>query len=396
MWNEESTPHDAKVCNYFVNSWIQLGYEVLVIHYRPTFPSLYVTIAKKIPYLANLLCGDQCYVDEIKDEFNYNYGTAKVYSIPIFKYIPHRKYSRKQINIQTRHLIDLLNQNNFIPDAIISHFINPSVEIIDRLSVLYPSVKKCLIIHEDSKTIARILGSNGNLLLNRFDSIGYRSLMIKEEILHNYKLKNHSFICYSGISSTFADIPYKERKWPNGQLSRFLFVGRLSYYKYPDVIPEALVKAYSNYEFTLSYVGKKETAYNKTVTNCLKHNLQENVRFLGQISRDETLKWYDESECFIMVSDKEVFGLVYLEAMARGCIVIAGDNGGMVGIINHGINGFLCKPGDPDALAGIIKQVNSMTEKQKSIMSNMARETAMKFTNDIVAINYLNNVFNYS
>ena len=51
MWHEEATPHDAKVCNYFVDDWIKQGHEVVIVHYRSLFPSLYVKIAKMLPAL---------------------------------------------------------------------------------------------------------------------------------------------------------------------------------------------------------------------------------------------------------------------------------------------------------------------------------------------------------
>ena len=41
MWHEEATPHDAKVCNYFVDDWIKQGHEVVIVHYRSSFPSLF-------------------------------------------------------------------------------------------------------------------------------------------------------------------------------------------------------------------------------------------------------------------------------------------------------------------------------------------------------------------
>ena len=39
------------------------------------------------------------------------------------------------------------------------------------------------------------------------------------------------------------------------------------------------------------------------------------------------------ADCFVMVSSREAFGLVYVEAMAKGCIVIATKGQGMDGII---------------------------------------------------------------
>lgn len=142
----------------------------------------------------------------------------------------------------------------------------------------------------------------------------------------------------------------------------------------------------------MTFIGKKEAAYLPTKKVCEQYGISDNVAFLGQINRNDIIDWYDKSDCFVMISDHEVFGLVYLEAMSRGCITIAGDNGGMVGIIEDGVNGFLCKPGDSEALADIIRRINNMTVEERREMSRKARQTALEFTDNKVAQYYLENV----
>ena len=50
-----------------------------------------------------------------------------------------------------------------------------------------------------------------------------------------------------------------------------------------------------------------------------------------------------ESDIFILPSRNETFGMVYMEAMASGCITVCSKNDGVDGIIRDGINGFLCE-----------------------------------------------------
>lgn len=171
-----------------------------------------------------------------------------------------------------------------------------------------------------------------------------------------------------------------------------MFVGRMSMYKHSQSIPEALHSVYGKEGFSMTFIGKKEAAYLPTKEVCEQYGISDNVAFLGQINRNDIIDWYDKSDCFVMISDHEVFGLVYLEAMSRGCITIAGDNGGMVGIIEDGVNGFLCKPGDSEALADIIRRINNMTVEERREMSRKARQTALEFTDNKVAQYYLENV----
>ena len=56
-----------------------------------------------------------------------------------------------------------------------------------------------------------------------------------------------------------------------------------------------------------------------------------------QIQNKELIDDRVRKECGIQ---REAYGLVYLEAMARGCITIASRDEGFDGVIKDGINGF--------------------------------------------------------
>ena len=392
MWHEEATPYDAKVCNYFVDDWIKQGHEVVIVHYRSSFPSLFLKIAKMLPALRKRICGDNTYVNEAVKEYTYDYKGCVAYSIPIFKYIPHGSFAKATLDSQAKSLVEKLKLINFTPDAIIGHFCNPTIGIINRIKPSFPMSKTAIVLHEGSGTIKRIFKENGEKALNSVDAIGFRSVSIKNDITSTFNLQNHQFMCYSGVATSFMEREYNEKVWTADSIKNFMFVGRMSIYKHPQAIPEALHKVYGKDDFSLTFIGKKEAAYQPTQDVCDKYGISDKVVFLGQINRDDIIQWYDKSDCFVMISDHEVFGLVYLEAMSRGCIAIAGDNGGMVGIIEHGVNGFLCKPGDADALAEIIRQINSMSIEERQEMSRKARQTALEFTDNKVAQYYLENV----
>lgn len=392
MWHEEATPNDAKVCNYFVDDWIKQGHEVVIVHYRSSFPSLFFKIAKMFPALRKRVCGDNVYVNEAVKDTTYNYKGCVAFSIPIFKYIPHGAFADTTLNHQAKSLIEKLEAIHFVPDAIIGHFCNPTIGIINRIKPLFPNAKTAVVLHEGSGAIKRIFKKKGERALNSVDAIGFRSVSIKNDISTSFKLQNHQFMCYSGVAASFMEREYTEKLWTDAPIRNFMFVGRMSMYKNSQVIPEALYSVYGKEGFSMTFIGKKEAAYQPTKEVCEQYGISDNVTFLGQIDRNDIIDWYDKSDCFVMISDHEVFGLVYLEAMSRGCITIAGDNGGMVGIIEDGVNGFLCKPGDSEALADIIRQINRMTVEERREMSRKARQTALEFTDNKVAQYYLENV----
>ena len=99
-----------------------------------------------------------------------------------------------------------------------------------------------------------------------------------------------------------------------------------------------------------------------------------------------------QSDIFIMISKNETFGLVYLEAMATGCIPIASRDEGFDGIIRDGENGFLCEAGNVEELAKIIDKINLMSSNELQKISQKAIETAKRFTDKEVARRYIEDV----
>lgn len=392
MWHEKATPSDPKVCNFFVDEWVKQGHEVVVAHYRSQFPKLYLMLGRMLPTLRKKICGDNSAMSLDTKDIRYEYNGAKVLSIPILKYIPHGTFQKATLDKHARRLQRELEGIGFNPDTIIGHFCNPTVEIIERIRTAYKNAKTAVIFHDSADTVKRILGDDAENRLNQIDVLGYRSLSIQRSIEGAYRLSNRRFICYSGITSSFLDREGPPRKWDDGLIRNFLFVGRMVFYKHPQAIAEALYDVYPQKNFSLRYIGKEDTATQSTSDYVLNNHLDDSVSFLGQIEREKIINWYDKSDCFVMISNHEVFGLVYLEAMSRGCITIAGNNGGMEGIIKSGENGFLCTPGNAEELASIIKMINKMSAAEKERISANAKQTAKEFSDWNAAEIYLKNI----
>lgn len=393
MWHEEVTPSDSKVCNFFVDEWIEQGHKLVIIHYRTRFPKLYQMLVSILPSsIRNFLCGDNTTVNFSNDEFSYNYKGAVVLSIPILKFIPHGTFGKSTLSKHVQFLLKELKELKFVPDAIVGHFCNPTIGIISGVKHEFVTVKTAVVLHENAITVKRILGKGTEKQLNDIDVIGYRSMSIQRSFEESYTLTNKRFICCSGVSTSFLRGSEPKRVWNDGPIKDFLFVGRLVFYKHPLAIVKALNTIFPTGNFCMSYIGKEDTASSIIREYVVKNGMDKSVSFLGQMSREDIINWYDRSDCFVMISDHEVFGLVYLEAMSRGCITIAGNNGGMEGIIKSGENGFLCAPGDEVELASIINTINRMSATEKAKISNNARKTAKEFSDNSVAENYLKNV----
>lgn len=384
----------TKVCHYFTYEWSKMGYNVLVINYRSMFPPIYTTVASWFPKLAERFVGNDVEMDRNMECNFHEEDGIPVYSTPIFKYIPHGKYPKRSIDKKLQELQTIMKDRQFVPDMIIGHFYNPQLELINRLKSFYPDAPTCLVLHETQMGVIR-----GNYkrdiekLLSGIDVIGFRSYPIKDCYEAEFGQHKH-FMCFSGVSQSYLQINQQEKNFSDGPLTQYIYVGQLIERKYPIRVVEALNRVYADKPFQLNYIGKHEFVYPKVKQYVDDNNLNDKVSFVGQVPRDEIIKYYDQADCFIMISRDEVFGLVYLEAMARGCITVASKNEGMQGIIEDGVNGFLCEAGNGEELCQIIRRINNMSASEKKAISEKARATAIALSDYNVAKTYIEAVEN--
>jgi len=79
--------------------------------------------------------------------------------------------------------------------------------------------------------------------------------------------------------------------------------------------------------------------------------VREKVIFVGRVSDDLLQSYYQACDVFALPSLLEGFGIVFLEAMFEGKPCVGVRAGAIPEVIQDGITGFLCKPGDSKALA---------------------------------------------
>lgn len=80
-----------------------------------------------------------------------------------------------------------------------------------------------------------------------------------------------------------------------------------------------------------------------------KLNIEDRVLFLGK--QDNVAELLAMSDLMLLLSEKESFGLVLLEAMACGVPCIGTNVGGIPEVIQHGETGYICEVGGIKAVA---------------------------------------------
>lgn len=118
-----------------------------------------------------------------------------------------------------------------------------------------------------------------------------------------------------------------------------------------------------------------------------KYSSIEGVEFMGWVPDIKGL--YNESSLFVLPSSNEAFGLVLLEAMASGTLVIAANSGGPKDIIIDGKTGYLFEPKNSEDLAKKMQIVLLNPEEKFALEKAAIHRLKTHFTADLMAENTL-------
>lgn len=379
--------NSTSVCHYFAKEWVKMGHEVVVIYNYTIYTPILHTVAALSEYRIANYWSTVINKKRFDKTYEYEVDGIKVFLIPCYKFIPKVSFPKCSIEKQIKTIYDCMRSINFHPDVVVGHFLHPSLEIVSQLKLLY-KVKTAMVLHGKIQINRDIDAINKHK--ENIDIWGFRSNPIKKSFEQYWSREaNDGFMCFSGVPAEYITLDAYNKMTDN--LQRFVYVGNLISRKHPLTVVEAIHKVYKQNSFSLVYVGSGcEESYIKSYIST--RRIEQHVKLLGRQKREEVKRRVLNAECFIMVSKSETFGLVYLEAMANGCITVASKNEGMEGIIKDGYNGFLCRAGDVDELVAKIEHIRGLSKEERISISKNAIQTAQSMTDAKVANEYLNSL----
>ena len=123
-------------------------------------------------------------------------------------------------------------------------------------------------------------------------------------------------------------------------------------YKGYDTVIRLIPGLLQTHPHTLYYIiGKADASEQRRIEATIRElGLEEKVKLLGFVPDELLQAHYVLADVFIMPSHKEGFGIVFIEAMACGLPVIAGNKDGSRDALLNGKLGTLVDPDDPDAI----------------------------------------------
>jgi glycosyltransferase involved in cell wall biosynthesis len=173
-----------------------------------------------------------------------------------------------------------------------------------------------------------------------------------------------------------AELPARDRL-------RIAYASLVMHYKGADVLVEAICLLHAaGIEFTATIAGG--TLYPKYVELLQEmiesEGLQEQVKFVGVLSRPELIDLYKSHNVLVFPSRfQEPFGISQIEAMAAGLTLVTSGTGGAKEIVEHAQDGLLFESENPLDLADMLSSLAAHPSEWEAITHKGQQKAMTQF-----------------
>lgn len=200
-----------------------------------------------------------------------------------------------------------------------------------------------------------------------FENVGNKQVFLENNIIDDSK-------CFVLNGAGVNTDEYSFTPMPEGEIIRFLFIGRIMKEKGVDELFEAAkrIKAdFNNVEFDI--VGPFEDSYEKIVKELEKERI---INFYG--FQTDVKTYIRQAHCFVLPSYHEGMANTLLESASMGRPLITNDIHGCREVVKEGENGFLCEVRNSNDLYSKIRQFIEIPVNKKADMGRESRNHVEK------------------
>ncbi len=162
-----------------------------------------------------------------------------------------------------------------------------------------------------------------------------------------------------------------------GKQKYLLYVGAISQRKNTMFllrVLKTLVKNMGYDEYRLLIIGdkayKEEWYFNHCFSYIDEQSLQDNVIYLGKIEQKYLRLLYPLCDIYLLATQYDIFGMVYLEAMYFGVTILTTSCGGSSLLIQEGVTGYILDSQNADEWAEKAEEIIENEEKNKLMHDN--------------------------
>ena len=182
---------------------------------------------------------------------------------------------------------------------------------------------------------------------------------------------------------TFEEKVERQKEFKNkigaGDKKVVVAVGRFIQLKRYDVLIQAWKDMPSDCVLYLIGGGELRSDYERLIRELS----VKNITILDYMNKDELNEYYMAADLFVHTSETEVWGLVFNEAMAKGCPVISTNHCvGGVELIRDGIEGYIVEVGSVEELRSrMVSVLDNGHTRKKMIQKSIERIRAYTYEN---------------
>ncbi|MCU4713096.1 N-acetyl-alpha-D-glucosaminyl L-malate synthase BshA [Bacillus cereus] len=294
--------------------------------------------------------------------------TVSQYSV--FQYPPYDlALASKMAEVAQRENLDILHVHYAIPHAICAYLAKQMIG--ERIKIV-------TTLHGTDITV---LGSDPSL--NNLIRFGIEQSDVVTAVSHSLINETHELVKPSKEIQTVYNF-IDERVYFKRNMSQLkkeygisesekvlIHISNFRKVKRVQDVVEAFAKIVKEVDAKLLLVGDGPEFC--TILQIVKNlHIEDRVLFLGK--QDNVAELLAMSDLMLLLSEKESFGLVLLEAMACGVPCIGTRVGGIPEVIQHGETGYLCEVGDTTGVANQATQLLKDEELHRN-MGERARES---------------------
>lgn len=122
---------------------------------------------------------------------------------------------------------------------------------------------------------------------------------------------------------------------------------------------------------SLYVVGATDTSYTRALRDFVRDAGLDNVHIID--SDPDIMRWYVAADVLVSAADVESMPRTMLEAMVAGRPVAAVAAFGVAELVDEGVSGWLCPPGDVAELTGLLRRVITAGDAQLTSMGAAGR-----------------------
>lgn len=346
----------SRALHQFALTWRRQGHDVFVLRPVPVYPP------RALP----------------------RFSQAEVDGIPVLSY-PHVKLPRSDA-VVLAHVRRALAARGVVADVVVGH-----LTLSHRTAIGLARTWRvpCVLgVHRSDIDRPIRLGHN----LPHASRVAFRSYAVERRALEMFPdLSARGFVALSGVDAGIiepVDVFLRKADEIAGGGRRVLAsVCRLLPLKNLDVTIDALSRLEGqDWEYRVIGDGPERARLEALARE---RGLVDRVRFLGGLPHPRVLEALREVHLFVMVSAPETFGLSYVEAMARGAVVVGARGEGIDGVVRDGENGYLCTPGNAGELTDTLGGILGADASDLRRLQQRAFETVGGLTTEQTGIRYL-------